>query len=80
MPTSGTTGNPKIVKLTYENLNHNTKAISKYLKLNTKKITITTLPVSYTYGMSILNTFIFSGAKLIVTKCNIFDKFFDDLL
>ena len=68
LATSGSTGNSKIVKISYENINENTIQISKYLSLNAITKTITTLPINYTYGMSVLNTFFYSKSKMIITK------------
>ena len=61
--TSGSTGNPKFVKLSYENIFSNTKSISKFLAINDDHKVITTLNPNYTYGLSIINTHLFSGAK-----------------
>ena len=41
--TSGSTGNPKFVKLSYENIFSNTKSISKFLAINDDHKVITTL-------------------------------------
>ena len=57
--TSGSTGNPKFVKLSYENIFSNTKSISKFLAINDDHKVITTLNPNYTYGLSIINTHLF---------------------
>ena len=41
MSTSGTTGSPKFVRLSYSNFQSNTKEIIKYLDIKSKDITIT---------------------------------------
>ena len=74
--TSGSTGSVKCVRQTYDNLNSNTLAIIKYLKLNETNTTITTLPLSYTFGMSIINTHLKVGSKILVTKKSLFEKKF----
>ena len=74
--TSGSTGSVKCVRQTYGNLNSNTLAIIKYLKLNETNTTITTLPLSYTFGMSIINTHLKVGSKILVTKKSLFEKKF----
>jgi long-chain acyl-CoA synthetase len=76
MPTSGTTGSQKYVIQTKENLISNTESIIKYLKLNSKKITITNLPLNYVYGLSIVNTFLRSGASIFVTNESVTQKKF----
>jgi len=67
LTTSGSTGSPKLVRQSYENIKANTASIVEYLKLDAKERPITTLPMSYTYGLSILNTHLYAGASIILT-------------
>ena len=76
LPTSGTTGSSKFVMLTKKNINKNTTDIINYLRLNKKSTTLTNLPFHYSYGLSVLNTHLSSGAKLIIFKDNIISKNF----
>ena len=76
LTTSGSTGNPKLVRLSEENIIDNTKKIKDYLKINIKNTTITTMPMAYSYGLSIINTFIYSGGKIILNDKSIFEKIF----
>ena len=68
--TSGSTGSVKFVRQSYNNIKSNTCSIVKYLKLNKGNVTITNLPLSYTFGMSIINTHLEVGSKIVVTKKN----------
>lgn len=74
LSTSGTTGNPKFVMITRNNLKDNTVKIIKSLK----KIgsVITTLPMQYSYGLSIINTHLFSGQTVILNNLSILDSKF----
>ena len=76
LSTSGSTADPKFVKLTNKNLLHNSKGIIKSLGINRESYPITTLPLSYSYGLSIFNSHIFSGNKVFVSNLNIFEKKF----
>ena len=76
LPTSGSMGSPKFVKLTEDNLIQNAKSIISYLKINKKKRTVTTMPFSYSYMMSIINTYIETGASIYVTESSIIEKDF----
>jgi len=76
LSTSGTTGATKFVKLSNYNILNNSKNISKYLKIKKIDRAITTLPLHYSYGLSVINTHIFSGASIFVTKKNILEKKF----
>tara|TARA_Y100001970_G_C14240035_1_gene864322 strand:- start:2407 stop:3828 length:1422 start_codon:yes stop_codon:yes gene_type:complete len=74
--TSGSLGDPKCVKLSYKNISQNSLAISKYLKINSNDRAITTLPMSYSYGLSIINTHLNSGASIVLTSKTLLDKLF----
>ena len=74
--TSGTTGNPKYVKLTKQNIDSNTLSVLKYLKINKKDTTITTLPMNYVYGLSIINTHLFAGARIVLNDYSVLDNRF----
>ena len=67
LSTSGSTGSPKHVMLSYENIKDNTKAITEYLHINQKDRTITSLPMCYAYGLSVINTYLYAGASIIIT-------------
>ena len=68
LPTSGSTGSPKCVRLSYSNIYSNTVAICNYLNISSSDKVITTLPMSYSYGLSIINTHLFSNSSLILTN------------
>ena len=63
LSTSGTTHSPKFVRLSSLNLENNVKKIKDYLNINSSQTTITTMPIGYSYGLSILNTHLSAGAK-----------------
>ena len=68
LPTSGTTGYPRCVRLSYHNIYSNTKAICSYLNISSRDKVITTLPMSYSYGLSILNTHLYSNSTIVLTN------------
>tara|TARA_Y100001968_G_scaffold333232_1_gene394866 strand:- start:1306 stop:2733 length:1428 start_codon:yes stop_codon:yes gene_type:complete len=61
LATSGSSGNPKMVVLTFDNLLNNCRSILKYLDMDESTRSINSLPCSYSYGLSILNTTLYSG-------------------
>ena len=69
--TSGSTGSPKAVRLSYANLDANAKSICEYLRLDNTETAITTLPMSYSYGMSVINSHLQAGASLVLTNWSI---------
>lgn len=74
--TSGSTGSPKLVRQSYKNIAANTASIIEYLKLDATERPITTLPMNYVYGLSIINTHLKVGATLLMTKHGIMDREF----
>ena len=67
LTTSGSTGSPKFVRQSYENVRSNALSIVEYLKIDANERPITTLPMNYTYGLSIINSHLFVGATILVT-------------
>src|SRR5574344_493059 len=78
--TSGSTGSPKLVRISYKSLESNTKAIASYLKLTDSEKAITTLPMNYSYGLSVINTHLSVGATLLLTDKSIMQREFWDFL
>ena len=76
MTTSGSTGSQKLVRLSYTNLLSNTESIIEYLDIDEKERAITSLPIHYVYGLSLINTHIYAGASLAVTDRTLFQKEF----
>ncbi|MFD1861469.1 AMP-binding protein [Planococcus chinensis] len=79
LSTSGSTGSPKFVRLSYENIFANAESIKEYLDIKADDKPITTLPMNYSYGLSIINSHFICGATVIVTDASILKKEFWDL-
>ncbi|MEC0129066.1 AMP-binding protein [Paenibacillus pabuli] len=67
LSTSGSTGNPKLVRLSYRNLQSNAEAIAEYLKINSSDRPITTLSPAYSYGLSVINSHLLRRSTLLLT-------------
>lgn len=76
LSTSGSTGNPKLVRLSHRNLISNAAAISAYLRLSSDECAAMTLPWSYSYGLSIINTHLLMGATILLSKQSVSDPAF----
>ena len=76
LTTSGSTGSPKFVRQSYANIVDNAQSIVKYLKLDKTERPITTLPMNYTYGLSIINSHLLVGATILVTDKGLMQKEF----
>jgi acyl-coenzyme A synthetase/AMP-(fatty) acid ligase len=80
LPTSGSTGSPKLVKLSKQNVLSNAKNIADYLKISSSERAITTLPIHYSYGLSIINSHLIKGASIIFTEFSVLQKEFWQLV
>ena len=74
--TSGSTGNKKLVRQSRSNILNNTRAIADSLNLGPDVSTITTLPMNYTFGMSVVHTHLSVGSLVHVTGHSIMQKEF----
>ena len=80
LSTSGSTGSPKYVRQSYRNIESNTAAIANYLGITEEDRAITTMPMNYTYGLSIINTHLYKGASIILTEDSLINKRFWEAL
>lgn len=76
LTTSGSTGSPKFVRQSYANIRANTDSIVEYLHLDSSERPITSLPMNYTYGISIINTHIDVGATILLTDKGLMQREF----
>lgn len=76
LTTSGSTGSRKLVRQTYRNIDANTASIVEYLHIKADDRAITTLPMNYTYGLSILQSHLLAGAQIILTEHTVLEKQF----
>ena len=74
--TSGSTGSPKLVRQSYTNILDNAQSIAEYLRLDDTERPITTLPMNYVYGLSIINSHFLVGATLLLTDKGLMQKEF----
>ncbi|MBB5802705.1 acyl-CoA synthetase (AMP-forming)/AMP-acid ligase II [Saccharothrix ecbatanensis] len=76
LSTSGSTGSPKLVRLSADNLAANAEAIAEYLDLRATDRSITSLPMHYCYGLSVVNSNLLRGAGLVLTDRSVVDPEF----
>ncbi|MFD3327725.1 AMP-binding protein [Streptomyces sp. NPDC058701] len=76
LSTSGSTGSPKLVRLSHENLQTNAESIAQYLDIRDTDRAATTLPLHYCYGLSVVHSHLLRGAGLILTDLSVADTCF----
>lgn len=77
--TSGSTGSAKLVRLSARNIQANADSIAQYLEIDEHEIAPTTLPLSYSFGASILNSHLSRGARVVLTEYSVVDPEFATL-
>lgn len=79
LSTSGSTGSPKLVRLSRTNLLANARSIADYLRIRPDDRALTSLPLHYCYGLSVLNSHLVSGATVVLTDLSVATECFWDL-
>ncbi|WP_439815626.1 AMP-binding protein [Zavarzinia sp. CC-PAN008] len=80
LATSGSSGLPKLVRLSRGNLQANAESIRSFLGIGADARAVTTLPVHYSYGLSVLTTHLDAGASVVLTDRSVVDPAFLDLV
>ena len=80
LSTSGSTGSPKLVRLSHRNVQANAESIAEYLGIRATDRAVTTLPMHYCYGLSVIHSHLLRGAALILTDFSVTDPRFWDLV
>lgn len=77
LTTSGSTGSPKLVRQSANNILSNAQAIATYLELNsTSERAILTLPLYYTFGLSILHSHLLTGGTVLLSDYSVIQQEF----
>ncbi len=64
-PTSGSTGEPRLVMVSHGNLISNTEAIIRSQRLGTDERAMLIMPVSYCFGASVVHTHLYQGGSVV---------------
>lgn len=76
LTTSGSTGSPKLVRLSYDNIWSNASSIAQYLEISKAERPILALPMYYSFGLSVINSHILNGATILLTDKSLMQKEF----
>lgn len=71
LSTSGTTGSPKLVRLSHGNIAANASSIAQYLEIDGGERAMASLPFHYSYGLSVLHSHLVAGASLVLSDHSI---------
>lgn len=76
LPTSGSTGSPKLVRHKYGNIEAAALNISTFFELTSDDRPLLVLPLYYTMGLSIVFSHLYVGATILITNQSMTDKAF----
>ncbi len=76
LTTSGSTGRPKLVRLSAAAVLANAAQIADTLSITRRDVAITTLPLFYSYGMSVLHSHLLRGATVVLHRSGIMNRSF----
>ncbi|MEV6347057.1 AMP-binding protein [Actinoplanes sp. NPDC051851] len=76
LTTSGSTGNPKLVRLSRGAVLANAEQVAESLGITGADVAITTLPLFYSYGMSVLHSHLLRGATVVLERTGIMQRDF----
>ena len=76
LSTSGSSGSPKLVRISTGNLRANAAAIADYLGLDGDDRAAASLPLHYCYGLSVLHSHLFVGGSVWLTDQSVVDDAF----
>ncbi len=80
LPTSGSTGSPKLVRHSYRNLEANADNVRRLFKLDGTEKAMAILPMHYTMGLSVIASHLLAGATLLLSGRSLLDKGFWTML
>lgn len=76
LPTSGSTGSPKLVRHKYANIEAAALNISTFFELTSNDRPLLVLPLYYTMGLSIVFSHLYAGATILATNQSMTDRAF----
>ncbi len=76
LSTSGSTGSPRMVRLSRSAVEANARSIREALAIGPTERSLLSLPLSYSYGLSVLNSHLAAGASVLLTERGLTDRLY----
>jgi acyl-coenzyme A synthetase/AMP-(fatty) acid ligase len=80
LPTSGSTGSPKLVRHSYRNIEANADNVRCLFELDGSEKAMAILPMHYTMGLSVITSHLLAGSTLLLSGRSLLDKGFWSML
>ena len=80
LPTSGSTGSPKLVRHSYRNIEANADNVCRLFSLDGTEQAMAILPMHYTMGLSVITSHLLAGSTLLLSGRSLLDRGFWNML
>lgn len=80
LPTSGSTGSPKLVRHSYRNIEANADNVRRLFQLDGTEKAMAILPMHYTMGLSVITSHLLAGSTILLSGRSLLDKGFWTIL
>ena len=80
LPTSGSTGSPKLVRHSYRNIEANAENVKNLFQLTPSERAMGVLPMHYTMGLSVIASHLHVGATILLCGKSLLDRGFWSML
>ena len=80
LPTSGSTGSPKLVRHSLHNIEANADNVRRLFEMDGTEKAMAILPMHYTMGLSVIASHLLAGATLLLSGRSLLDKGFWTML
>jgi len=80
LPTSGSTGSPKLVRHSLHNIESNADNVRRMFKMDGTEKAMAILPMHYTMGLSVIASHLLAGATLLLSGRSLLDRGFWTML
>lgn len=80
LPTSGSTGSPKLVRHSYRNIEANAENVKNLFQLTPSERAMAVLPMHYTMGLSVIASHLYAGATVLLCGKSLLDRGFWSML
>lgn len=76
LPTSGSTGSPKLVRHSYRNIEANARNVAEMFQITSEDRPMAALPMHYTMGLSVIVSHLYAGATVYLSGLSLTDMKF----
>lgn len=73
LPTSGSTGSPKLVRHSYRNIEANARNVAEMFHITSDDRPVAVLPMHYTMGLSVIASHLYGGATVYLSGLSLTD-------